>query len=176
LEPGRRTVRRPGHPPRLRAVGIQQLAGAIYVTYALQDDDKEDDVAGQGHGFVDAFDTAGHLIRRVASRGQLNSPWGLALAPDGFGRFSHDLLVGNFGDGKIHGFDPTKFRVNGEFQKRGPLHSSSGAPIVIEGLWALEFGTGGGSGPTTTLFFTAGPEDETHGLFGSLVAIAHPGR
>src|SRR5881296_4089228 len=122
--------------------GIRNLGGTIYVTYALQDADKKDDVAGVGHGFVNAFDTDGHLLRRVASRGRLNSPWGLALAPPDFGQFSGDLLVGNFGDGQIHAFEPIQFTGQGEFQARGPLHGAAGAPIAIEGLWALVFGKG----------------------------------
>jgi uncharacterized protein (TIGR03118 family) len=121
---------------------------------------------------VNAFDTSGRLLRRVASKGQLNSPWGLALAPADFGRFSGDLLVGNFGDGRIHGFDPSRLTGQGEFQHRGPLHAADGGPIEIDGLWALSFGKGSpNNGPKDTLFFTAGPFDEQHGLFGSLVAV-----
>jgi uncharacterized protein (TIGR03118 family) len=166
-------------PPGYAPFGIQNLGGIIYVTYALQDANKHDDVAGQGHGFVDAFDTAGNLLHRVASKGQLNSPWGLALAPADFGGFSNHLLVGNFGDGRIHAFDPANFTGQGEFQARGPLHSADGPPIAIDGLWALSFGKGAANnanGPTNTLFFTAGPFDEGHGLFGSLVAVPPPGR
>ena len=165
--------RDPNLPAGYAPFGIQNLGGVIFVTYALQDADKHDDVAGEGHGFVDAFDTAGTLLRRVASKGQLNSPWGLALAPADFGRFSGDLLVGNFGNGRIHGFDPSKLTGQGEFQHRGPLHAADGGPIEIDGLWALSFGKGAqNNGPTNTLFFTAGPFDEQHGLFGSLVAVA----
>src|SRR5216117_2342754 len=141
--------------------GIRNIGGTIYVIYALQDADKHDDVPGEGHGFVNAFDTAGNRLRRVASKGQLNSPWGLALAPAGFGTFSGDLLVGNFGDGRIHAFEP---RLNGVFQQRGPLHAANGQPLEIPGLWGLKFGNGAAAGPTTTLFFTAGPFDEQHGL------------
>ncbi len=155
--------------------GIQNLGGVIYVTYALQDADRHDEVPGEGHGFVNAFDTAGNLIRRVASKGQLNAPWGLALAPADFGKFSNHLLVGNFGNGRIHAFDPTKLTGQGEFQHRGPLHAADGPPIEIDGLWALAFGSGSpASGPTNTLFFTAGPLEEQHGLFGTLVVAPHP--
>jgi len=166
--------RDPTLPAGYAPFGIQNLGGAIYVTYALQDAEGHDDVPGEGHGYVNAFDTAGNLLRRVASSGPLNSPWGLALAPADFGKFSSDLLVGNFGDGRIHAFDP-RLNQAGEFQHRGPLHSTEGRPIEIEGLWGLGFGNGGGAGPTTTLFFTAGPFDEQHGLFGSLVVAGPTG-
>src|SRR5437870_2270890 len=165
--------------PRLPAgyapFGIQNIGGTIYVTYALQDADKHDDVPGEGHGFVNAFDTDGNLIRRVASRGELNSPWGLALAPADFGTFSNDLLVGNFGNGRVHAFHPGHLEGNGQFQRRGSLHSAEGGTIAIDGLWALSFGKGAANnGPTSTLFFTAGPGSEQHGLFGTLV-VAPPG-
>ena len=167
----------PSIPAGYAPFGIQNLDGIIYVTYALQDADKEDDVPGEGHGFIDAFDTSGTLLRRVASRGRLNSPWGLALAPADFGFFSNDLLVGNFGDGHINAYDPTKLRGNGRYQQRGQLHSTKGAPITIEGLWAIAFGKGApNNGPTNTLFFTAGPGDEMHGLFGTLTVARHPGK
>ena len=160
----------PTLPDGYAPFGIQNIGGTIYITYALQDADKHDDVRGEGHGFLNAFDTAGTLIRRVASRGRLNSPWGLALAPDDFGAFSGDLLVGNFGNGKINAFDPGASRGNSEYQQRGQLHSADGPPLVIEGLWALAFGKGApNNGPMNTLFFTAGPGDEQHGLFGTLV-------
>ena len=166
----------PDLPAGYAPFGIQNIGGTIYVTYALQDAHKHDDVAGEGHGFVNAFDTAGVLLRRVASKGQLNSPWGLVLAPADFGSFSNDLLVGNFGNGRIHAFDPAKFTGRGEFQHRGPLHGADGPPIAIDGLWALSFGKSApANGPTNTLFFTAGPFDEQHGLFGSLVAVPPPG-
>ncbi len=164
----------PTLPPGFAPFGIQNIDGTIYVTYALQDEDKEDDVAGPGNGFVDAFTTSGAFIRRVASAGELNSPWGLALAPDNFGRFSGDLLVGNFGDGRIHAF-----RLE-DGEAVGLLHSAGGKPIQIDGLWALQFGHGttasSANGLTNTLFFTAGPADEEHGLFGSIVNVPPPGR
>jgi uncharacterized protein (TIGR03118 family) len=168
----------PGIPEGYAPFGIQNIGGIIYVTYALQDEDKEDDVRGMGHGFVNAFDTSGNLIRRVASRGTLNSPWGLALSPADFGTFSNDLLVGNFGDGRIHAYDPSESDTlgNGEYKRRGMLHSDGGPPLEIEGLWALRFGNGGAAGPMNTLFFTAGPDDESHGLFGSLLPAPPPGK
>ena len=166
----------PTLPAGYAPFGIQNLGGIIYVTYALQDADAHDDVAGEGHGFVNAFDTDGNLIRRVASRDNLNSPWGLALAPTDFGAFSNDLLVGNFGDGRVHAFDPASLDGNGEFQHRGPLLSADGGPLAIDGLWALSFGKGtAANGPATTLFFTAGPNGEEHGLFGSIVVATRPG-
>jgi uncharacterized protein (TIGR03118 family) len=108
------------------------------------------------------FDTGGHLLRRLISQGQLNAPWGLALAPRHFGAFSGDLLVGNFGDGAINAYDPR----TGEFQ--GQLRNKDGNPIKINGLWALRFGNGV-AGTPTTLLFTAGIADEQHGLFGEIV-------
>ena len=165
------------HDPTIPAgyapFGIQNLGGTIFVTYALQDPTAHDDVAGEGHGFVNAFDTAGNLLRRVASRGALNSPWGLAQAPANFGKFSGDLLVGNFGDGRIHAFNPGA--GIGEYEDRGPLHSTHGRPIEIDGLWALAFGNGANAGPVNTLFFTAGPFEEGHGLFGRLDVAGPPG-
>ena len=162
-------------PPGYAPFGIRHLGSTIYVTYALQDADKHDDVAGVGHGFVDAFDTEGNLLRRVASTGRLNSPWGLAVAPADFGTFSGDLLVGNFGDGHINAFDPGHFRGDGELRPRGQLHAADGPPITIDGLWAIAFGNGAAAGPTNALFFTAGPFGEEHGLFGKLVVTTAPG-
>jgi uncharacterized protein (TIGR03118 family) len=154
--------------------GIQNIGGTIYVTYAMQDADKHDDVPGVGHGYVNAFDVAGNLLHRVQSKGPLNSPWGLALAPDSFGKFGGDLLVGNFGDGRIHAFD-LKVGGNGENRQDGLLHSTDGQPIEIDGLWALQFGNGAAAGPKETLFFTSGPFDEQHGLFGTLTPAGPPG-
>ncbi len=151
----------PTLPPGFAPFGIQNINGTIYVTYALQDAAKHDDVAGIGNGFVNAFDTAGNLIRRVASGGTLNSPWGIALAPDDFGFFSNDLLVGNFGDGLIHAFDPTTGASLGQVQD---VHGNA---VHIDGLWGLNFGNGGSAGSTNTLFFTAGINGERNGLFGS---------
>jgi uncharacterized protein (TIGR03118 family) len=148
--------------------GIQAINGDIFVTYAKQDADQHDDVAGQGNGFVDEFDTNGNLLARVASRGQLNSPWGLALAPSDFGRFGGALLVGNFGDGRINAFTT---RGSGTFEQAGPLRTANGQRIEIDGLWSLQFGHGAAlNGPTDTLFFTAGPDGEMHGLFGTIRA------
>jgi uncharacterized protein (TIGR03118 family) len=157
----------PRLPSGYAPFGIQAIGSRIFVSFAKQDADAEDEIAGQGLGFVDAFDTAGNLVARVAQHGQLNAPWGLALAPANFGRFSGDLLVGNFGDGEINAFEPES---NGHFGFRGQLRNGSGHAIAIDGLWALGFGNGANAGPTNTLFFTAGPDDETHGLFGRITA------
>ncbi|HZC76374.1 MAG TPA: TIGR03118 family protein, partial [Ktedonobacterales bacterium] len=141
---------------------IANIGGQLYVAYAKQNAAKHDDVAGSGNGFVDVYSTSGQLIRRLVSGGPLNSPWGLVLAPEGFGQFSGDLLVGNFGDGRINAFDPH----TGAFL--GALQRAKGEAVVIPGLWGLAFGNGSAAGPTTTLFFAAGIDHEAHGLFGSL--------
>src|SRR6266571_35297 len=154
----------PSLPSGYAPFGIQTIGDRVFVTYAKQDADAEDEIAGQGKGFVDAYDTAGNLVSRVAQHGQLNAPWGLALAPDTFGRFAGDLLVGNFGDGQINAYA----EHNGHFTHQGELRDDSGRSLSIDGLWALEFGKGGNNGPAGTLFFTAGPDDETHGLFGQI--------
>jgi uncharacterized protein (TIGR03118 family) len=141
---------------------IQNIGGKLYVTDAKQDADREDDVAGPGNGFVDVFDTNGSLLQRLATRGRLNSPWGLLLAPASFGPYANDLLVGNFGDGRINIVDP----VTGEFIDQ--LRGADNRAITIDGLWGLIVGNGGNGGDTDKVYFTAGPDDETHGLFGSL--------
>jgi uncharacterized protein (TIGR03118 family) len=144
--------------------GIQAIGDHIFVSYAKQDKAGEDEIAGHGRGFVDEYDLQGNLVERVAHRGQLNAPWGLALAPDTFGRFSGDLLVGNFGDGQINAYEA---KDNGHFEHRGTLKDADGKKLTIDGLWALQVGNA--SAPNT-LFFTAGPDDETHGLFGTSTA------
>jgi len=158
----------PSIPAGFAPFGIQNVGGTIFVTYAKQDAAGEDDLHGQGLGFVDAFDTAGKLLGRVATRGQLNAPWGIAMAPASFGRFGGDLLVGNFGDGEITVFERGP---NGAFEPRGQLRTEDGGVLSIDGLWALQFGKGAANnGPTDTLFFTAGPNDEADGLFGTIRA------
>jgi len=146
--------------------GIQNIGGALYVTYAKQDADKMDDVAGKGFGFVSVFDSNGRLIRHFAARGKLNAPWGLALAPADFGVFSNRLLVGNFGDGSILAFDLR----TGSYV--GQLRMANKQNVKIDGLWGLQFGNGILNQPTSTLFFTAGPSNEDHGLYGRIEPVA----
>jgi uncharacterized protein (TIGR03118 family) len=154
----------PGLPAGFAPFGIQNLGGTIFVTYAMQDADAEDEIAGPGLGVVDAFGTDGSFLGRVATGGDLNAPWGLAWAPAGFGRFSGDLLVGNFGDGRINAYAATP----DGWEARGHLKDTSSHPISIDGLWGIGFGNGGAAGPLNVLYFAAGPEDEAHGLFGSI--------
>jgi len=153
--------------PRLPAgyapFNVQELAGHLYVTYAKQDARLEDDVAGQGHGFVDVFTNDGAFVKRLITRGVLNSPWGLAIAPQGFGHLGGDLLVGNFGNGHINVFGA----MSGAF--KGQLRGAHDRPIVIDGLWALRFGNGNAA-KTDEMLFSAGPDDESHGLLGKIVA------
>jgi uncharacterized protein (TIGR03118 family) len=152
----------PNLPAGFAPFNVQEIAGRILVAYAKQDPDAEDEVAGASLGYVDVYDTAGHLIRRLISQGALDAPWGLALAPSHFGAFSGDLLVGNFGDGAINAYDPR----TGAFQ--GTLMNKDGNQIKVNGLWALRFGNGV-IGTPQTLLFTAGIGDESHGLFGEIV-------
>jgi uncharacterized protein (TIGR03118 family) len=154
----------PNLPSGFAPFNIQNLGGQLYVTYAKQDNplDAEDDQPGPGNGFVDIFDLNGSLQKRLITMGELNSPWGLAFAPAGFGPFGGDLLVGNFGDGRINAYDP----ATGQFIDH--LDSPQGNPIEIDGLWALTFGNGGNGGSPDKLYFTAGIQGEDHGLFGSL--------
>ena len=144
---------------------VANINGNIIVTYALQDDQKHDDVPGAGHGYVDEYDSQGNLLMRFPHVFALNSPWAVVMAPADFGSFSGKLLVGNFGSGAIVGFDP----VTGGFLSE--MLDDSGLPIRLEGLWGLGFGNGANSGPVNTLYFTAGSFGESHGIFGT-VAVA----
>jgi uncharacterized protein (TIGR03118 family) len=145
--------------------GIQAAAGGIVVTYAKQDKAAQLDVPGAGHGFVDLFSTSGRLMRRIASRGPLNSPWGVTQAPAGFGAASGALLIGNFGDGRIEAYAPKSRRFLGQ------LGDAHGHTLAIPGLWALVPGNGV-IGAHNALLFTAGPSQGTHGLFGELTATS----
>lgn len=143
---------------------VQNVGGHVFVMFALQGE-PPDEVDGRGLGFVDEFDSEGNLLLRLQHGPWLNAPWGVAKAPANFGKFSNDLLVGNFGSGQIAAFDST----TGEFL--GRLHGTKGV-LVIPGLWAIMFGGGtANNGATDQLFFTAGIDDEQHGLFGTLTAI-----
>jgi len=152
----------PHVPEGFAPFNVQVLDNKLFVTFAEQDDQKHDDMAGPGNGFVDEFDLNGKLMQRVASHGPLNSPWGLAIAPDSFGKLAGDLLVGNFGDGTINAFN----LKNDHF--KGKLDGPDGQPITIGDLWAITPGNGGNGGSPDTLYFTAGVKDEAQGLFGSL--------
>jgi len=159
----------PGLPDGYAPFGIQNIDGEIFVAYAKQNEDGDEEVHGEGLGYVSAFGTDGTFHGRVASAGELNAPWGMTMAPaTGFGKFSGDLLVGNFGDGRIHAFA----RRDSGWEERGVVKGTDNRPISIDGLWGIGFGNGVASGPTNTLFFAAGPDDETHGEFGSITPPA----
>ena len=154
----------PDLPAGYAPFGIETIDGNLFVTYAQQNAAKHDDVAGPGHGFVDVFDTNGNLLRRFASRGPLNSPWGVTRASFAFGQFSGDILVGNFGNGKINVFDS-----RGRFLDE--VDRPNGKPLVIDGLWKLTLGGGRTSSPDT-LCFSAGPNGEKDGLFGTITPLS----
>lgn len=151
----------PNIPPGFAPFGIENIDGNLFVSYAKQNAQKHDDVAGPGNGFVDVFDTDGKLLRRFASRGPLNSPWGMTRASFAFGRFSGLILVGNFGNGKIN-----VFSSQGQFIDELDLPNDK--PLIIDKLWKLILG-GGRNSSSDTLYFTAGPNDETNGLFGTIM-------
>ena len=157
----------PNLPAGYAPINIQKIGNVLYVTYALRGSNG-DEVVGVGNGFVNKFDLDGNLIGRVTSNGLLNAPWGVAIAPAGFGNLGGSLLVGNFGDGTIHAYDPT----SGDFI--GTLRNSFGGMLAIDGLWALTFGNGGNGGAADRLYFTAGIEGEAHGLLGSLSPVPEP--
>jgi uncharacterized protein (TIGR03118 family) len=155
---------------------VQSIGDTVFVTFAKQDDSQEDDVAGRGHGLIDVFDPATGAFHRFAAGSDagghlhvINSPWGVALAPSTFGKHANQILVGNFGSGTIMAFD-----TDGKF--RGLLRGVNGKPLSIEGLWGLAFGNGAAAGVPGTLYFTAGPADESHGLFGSLEPVSNRSR
>ena len=153
-------------PQGFAPFNVQGYGPNIYVTYAQQDAAKHDPVGGAGLGFVDVFSAGGRLLGRLQHGDWFNAPWGVVLTPADFGEFSHTLLVGNFRGGTIAAFNP----LTGQFL--GNVLNPDGSTLNIDGLWGLGFGNGGNSGPGNTLFFTAGPDNETNGLFGTLTPIA----
>jgi uncharacterized protein (TIGR03118 family) len=158
----------PSIPAGYAPFNVVTIGGNVYVTYALQNAEKHDDVAGAGHGAISVFDPNGKLVTsliKVMSGGPLNSPWGLAMAPPVWGALGGTLLVGNFGDGAIHAFDPMSGALKGQL-----IDGATGAPLIIDGLWSLRFGNQNPDAGVTPqqLFFTAGPNMEMNGLFGFL--------
>ncbi len=156
----------PNLPHGYAPFNVQVLNGKVYVTYAKQDAAKHDDAAGPGRGFVDVYNLDGSGGQRLVSGGALDSPWGLAIAPSSFGSLAGTLLVGNFGDGHINAYNATTGAPMGQ------LTDPSGHPLQIDGLWGLKVGNGGNGGDSQTVYFTAGLDHESHGLFGSLTAVA----
>jgi len=153
----------PKLPDSYAPFNIVPINGELFVTFAVQNAEKHDDVAGQSHGIVDVFELDGTFRQRFAQHDQLNSPWGVALAPTGFGELGGALWIGNFGNGHINAFDPD----SGKFLSK--VRDPKGKAILIDGLWTITFGSNNGNGGSAnTLYFTAGPNGETDGLFGSL--------
>ena len=158
-------------PANYSPFGIQNVGGNIVVTFARRKPGSKDEDHGVGLGYVDVFDFDGNLLLRLQHGPVLNAPWGIALAPSDFGTFSHRLLIGNFGDGKIHAYN----LVSGK--QEGVLLNPDGTQLSIDGLWALSFGGDGAkNGLATQLFFTAGPNDESDGLYGSITSVATENR
>jgi uncharacterized protein (TIGR03118 family) len=151
-------------PNNYAPFGIAYTGGLVYVTYAQQDQSQTDEVAGAGFGYVDTYTTAGVLVQRLIQNTGLNAPWGIAIAPANFGKFSNNLMIGNFGDGTISAYKVS----TGAYQ--GQLKDTNGDVISIDGLWGIAFGNGQHNQPTNTLFFAAGPDDEANGLYGSIVS------
>ncbi|MCL2428420.1 MAG: TIGR03118 family protein [Alphaproteobacteria bacterium] len=145
------------------------LNGQLYVTFALQNSVKHDDIAGPGNGFVDVFNLDGTFNKRLVSMGNLNSPWGLAIAPSSFGQFAGALLVGNFGDGTIGAYNPS----TGAFM--GTLLGANSDPLNLGDLWTLTAGNGAGAGSQDALYFTTGVMNEADGIFGSITPVNAPG-
>ncbi|MBZ5600618.1 MAG: TIGR03118 family protein [Acidobacteriia bacterium] len=155
------------HIPRgFAPFNVQNVGGNVVVTFAKKQHGSDDEAHGPGQGFVAIFDPQGRLLLDLQSGSFLNAPWGITQAPSDFGVFSHRLLVGNQGDGTINAFN----LVTGKFE--GKLLDANGAPLTIDGLWALNFGSNGTSGSAIELFFTAGPNEEADGLFGKIVPVA----
>src|SRR3984885_10880341 len=161
----------PNLPSGFVPFGIQAVNGKLYVTLAKQDAAMHDEITGAGLGYVDIFDFSGNLINQFASAGSLNAPWGIAIAPAGFGSLQGDVLIGNFGDGTINIFSANGTAL-ANFE--GPLMSTNGQPIAFPGLWSLVFGNGDADKPVTTLFYTAGFADQTDGVFGGITVASSP--
>lgn len=159
----------PTLPSGYAPYNIQNIGGKLYVAFAQQDADAHDANIGAGLGFVDVFDANGNLLKRIQHGDWFNQPWGVAVAPSTFGQYANDLLVGNFGDGRINAFDPT----TGDYL--GFLADRDGVAFSEPGLWGLTFGNGGSGGDPNKLYFTSGINDENNGLFGSLQAVPEPG-
>ena len=163
----------PDIPAGFAPFGIANIDNNLYVTYAKQNAQKNDVVAGPGLGFVDVFTTDGVLIKRLASRGTLNAPWGVARATQNFGEFSGDILIGNFGaQGNFAGWI-SAFSGSGDNDFLGPLQDATGKPVAVDGLWSIMFGTFLNA-DADTLYFTAGPNQQQNGLFGRIVAQPRP--
>ena len=158
-------------PKGFAPFGIQAIGGNLFVTYAKQDAARKDDVAAPGAGYVDEFSPDGQLIARVAQGGRKNAPpnapWGLAMAPGSFGSFGGDLLVANFGNGRISAYTDTG---GGHWVYKGQLRLGNGTLLTIDGLWGIAFGNNAAAGPSSTLYYAAGPDDESHGAFGTVSA------
>jgi len=155
-------------PDDFSPFNITNIGGKLYVAYAQRDKTGVDDLPGAGNGIIDVYRTNGTLIRRLVTNSALNSPWGMVRAPSSFGPFSNDLLVGNFGDGRINAFDTRTGRF------AGALRDTRGRAIVNDGLWGLAFGNGIGGGKPNVLYFTAGPNEEQNGIFGSITVADVP--
>jgi uncharacterized protein (TIGR03118 family) len=159
----------PGLPADYAPFNVQKLGTDIFVAYAkVNNPNTGEEVAGPGFGFVSRFDLQGSFVARVGSAGTLNAPWGLAIAPTSFGDLAGNLLVGNFGDGRVNAFDIATDTFKGQLQLTG------GTPLEIDGLWALTPGNDGNGGSSQNIYFTAGPDEETHGLFGVLTVAEIP--
>ena len=151
----------PNLRPGLAPFNIVAIGANVYVTYAIQDASATDDVPGVGNGRIDVFDVNGNFIKTLLDGGNLNAPWGVAEAPSNFGPASGDLIVGNFGDG-------TLLAINQDNGNNFPLLTVNGNPVVIDGLWGIQFGNGSGVGSSNVLYFASGPANESHGLFGRI--------
>jgi uncharacterized protein (TIGR03118 family) len=153
------------HPRRgFAPFGIELIGGNLWIAYAKQDAAKHDPIHRVGFGFVDIFTTDGAFVRRFASFGQLNAPWGMMIAPSNFGVVANQVLIGNFGDGHVNVFSPTGLPMGQLMTKQG----NGIRTLVIDGLWKLINGNGAAGVTMDTVYFSAGPDQEKNGLFGTL--------